>query len=195
MQATTTLDLATARRIAVQAAMLDRQLPPTEDSIVRVARHFDVIERQRPIANHLILFVALAGDDHEVAWLGCANRVLDRETPAFREEEKGVIGGAEAGAAASGKSAVAEMVKSKVGSTSRTAAEKTGAKSKDEAERKKVADRINGIYEATKRDTETILNGLDDKVSKSFSEGEAEARAAFEASQKSKTDAYFEKRY
>ncbi len=38
------VDLASARRVAVRAALLDRQLPPTEDSIVEVARHFDGIQ-------------------------------------------------------------------------------------------------------------------------------------------------------
>ena len=38
------VDLDTMRRIAVRAAMLERQLPPTEDSIVEVARHFDGIQ-------------------------------------------------------------------------------------------------------------------------------------------------------
>ncbi len=40
----TAIDFTTARRIAVAAALLDRQLPPTEDSVVKVARHFDGIQ-------------------------------------------------------------------------------------------------------------------------------------------------------
>jgi uncharacterized protein YcaQ len=38
------VDQATGRRIAVRAALLDKQLPPTEDSLVEVARHFDGIQ-------------------------------------------------------------------------------------------------------------------------------------------------------
>jgi uncharacterized protein YcaQ len=40
----TQFDLATARQIAVRAALLDKQLPPTEDSVVEVARHFDGVQ-------------------------------------------------------------------------------------------------------------------------------------------------------
>ena len=31
------------------------------------ARHLDVVERQRPVADHLVLLVSLAGDQHEIA--------------------------------------------------------------------------------------------------------------------------------
>jgi uncharacterized protein YcaQ len=38
------IDQASARLIAVRAALLDKQLPPTEDSVMEVARHFDGIQ-------------------------------------------------------------------------------------------------------------------------------------------------------
>jgi len=43
-QMSTAMDFTNARRIAVAAALLDRQLPPTEESVVAVARHFDGIQ-------------------------------------------------------------------------------------------------------------------------------------------------------
>src|SRR6188472_3220785 len=42
--ATAQVKLPRARWIAVRAAMLDQQLPPNEDSVVEVARHFDGIQ-------------------------------------------------------------------------------------------------------------------------------------------------------
>jgi len=40
----TSLDLDTARRIAVRAALLDRQLPATENGVLAIIRHFDGIQ-------------------------------------------------------------------------------------------------------------------------------------------------------
>src|SRR5688500_2281939 len=44
----------------------------------RRPRYLDVVERQHPIANHLILFVSLAGNQHEVARLRLPHGALDR---------------------------------------------------------------------------------------------------------------------
>jgi uncharacterized protein YcaQ len=64
---TEALDLRTARRIAVRAAMLDRHLPPTEDSVVEVARHFGGIQidptRTVERTQHLVLWSRLANYD------------------------------------------------------------------------------------------------------------------------------------
>jgi uncharacterized protein len=60
-------DPATARRIAIRAAMLDRQLPPTEDSVLEVARHFGGIQidptRTVERTQHLVLWSRLADYD------------------------------------------------------------------------------------------------------------------------------------
>ena len=60
-------------------------------------------------------------------------------------------------------------------------ASKTDTKSKDEAERARVAGEINRIFDKTKTDVEAILNGLDAKVTAEFDKGEAEARREFTA--------------
>ncbi len=64
---TQTLDLATARRIAIRAALLDRQLPPTEESVVKVARHFGGIQidptRTVERTQHLVLWSRLKNYD------------------------------------------------------------------------------------------------------------------------------------
>jgi len=65
--ATTEIDLATARRIAVRAALLHQQLPPTEESVVEVARHFGGIQidptRTVERTQHLVLRSRLANYD------------------------------------------------------------------------------------------------------------------------------------
>jgi uncharacterized protein YcaQ len=66
----TQVDLPTARRIAVSAALLDRQLPPTEDSVIKVARHFGGIQidptRTVERTQHLVLWSRLRGYDRSL---------------------------------------------------------------------------------------------------------------------------------
>jgi hypothetical protein len=112
-----------------------------------------------------------------------------------RAEEKGVLQGARGSAAGSAKASVAAMVHAKAGGQTKAEADKAAAKAQEETARKAVATKIDGIYDATKKETEEILKGLDEKVSKEFTTGEAAARAAFEASHKADMEAYKDKRY
>ena len=64
---TVALDLAAARRIAVRAALLDKQLPSTEESVVEVARHFGGVQidptRTVERTQHLVLWSRLKSYD------------------------------------------------------------------------------------------------------------------------------------
>ena len=67
MTKTATVDLPTARRIAIRAALLDKALPPTERSVVEVARHFGGIQidptRTVERTQHLVLWSRLRDYD------------------------------------------------------------------------------------------------------------------------------------
>lgn len=65
----------------------------------------------------------------------------------------------------------------------------------DTAERTRIANEINGIYEATKRDVENILSALDESVSTRFTAAAQSARAKFESFVEKKMDDYKDRRY
>ncbi|MDW6057729.1 hypothetical protein SAZ11_06300 [Streptomyces sp. FXJ1.4098] len=69
------------------------------------------------------------------------------------------------------------------------------AKSKDEQKREEVTAKLQKVFDATKKDVEGILEGLDGKVDKQFEEGEKKARDAFNKDQKRRMKAYKDKRY
>ncbi len=72
---------------------------------------------------------------------------------------------------------------------------KEGAKGEDEAKRAKVTATLQKVFDATKKDVEDILGGLDKKVDDAFTKGEKAARDAFTAEHKRKMDEYKDKRY
>jgi len=67
--------------------------------------------------------------------------------------------------------------------------------SKDTAERKKIADNINKIYNDAKGDVKGILDGLDDTVAKKFAAGSIAAKIAFERHVDKEMKAYKKRRY
>lgn len=67
--------------------------------------------------------------------------------------------------------------------------------SKDTAERKKIADNINKIYNDAKGDVKGILDGLDDTVAKKFAAGSLAAKIAFEKHVDKEMKAYKKRRY
>ncbi len=73
------------------------------------------------------------------------------------------------------------MQSSKGAALAALAAAKGDTKTKDEAKRAEVTTKIQGIFAATEKDVKALLDGLDPKVDAAFTEGEAEARQAFEA--------------
>src|SRR5262249_1669506 len=72
---------------------------------------------------------------------------------------------------------------------------KTAAKGSDEAKRAQVTATLQKVFDATKKDVEDILTGLDKKVDEKFTAGEKAARDAFTAEHKRRMDEYKDKRY
>ena len=70
-----------------------------------------------------------------------------------------------------------------------------GAQGKDESKRAQVTAKLQTVFDATQKDVEGILTGLDKKVDDSFSAGEKAARDAFTAEHKRRMDEYKDKRY
>ncbi|MEL6559625.1 MAG: DNA/RNA non-specific endonuclease, partial [Bacteroidota bacterium] len=69
------------------------------------------------------------------------------------------------------------------------------AASKDSAARKKVAEDIDGIFKATKKNVNSILTKLNTEVKKKFDTAATSARAQFESFVTTKVSAYKRKRY
>ena len=70
-----------------------------------------------------------------------------------------------------------------------------GAQGKDESKRAQVTAKLQTVFDATQKDVEGILTGLDKKVDDAFSSGEKAARGAFTAEHKRRMDEYKDKRY
>ncbi|GAA2266596.1 hypothetical protein GCM10010232_68720 [Streptomyces amakusaensis] len=77
----------------------------------------------------------------------------------------------------------------------RVGAGKTGAKSRDEADRAEVTARLHTVFDVMKTDVETILSGLDAKVGTEFDTGEKAAREAFTDEHRRKMEEYKDRRY
>ncbi|CAG6399027.1 conserved hypothetical protein [Actinacidiphila cocklensis] len=112
-----------------------------------------------------------------------------------RAGEKQHIAEAKSGAAASGAQAMAHLTATRAAAGKAVDAGKGGAKSKDESRRAEATAALQKVFDATKKDVEGILSGLDKLVDQQFTAGEAKARAAFEADQKQRMNAYKSKRY
>ena len=65
----------------------------------------------------------------------------------------------------------------------------------DTAERQRIANELNLIYEATKTEVNTILTQLDESVAQKFSTAATKAKKVFESYVKEKVDAYKSRRY
>ncbi|MEU8830251.1 hypothetical protein [Streptomyces sp900116325] len=112
-----------------------------------------------------------------------------------RAGEKQQITEAKSGAAASGAQAMAHLTATRAAAGKAVDGGKGHAKSQDEQRRAQATGRLQKVFDATKKDVESILSGLDKKVDQQFAAGESKARAAFEADQKRRMDAYKSKRY
>ncbi|MDT0348946.1 phage tail protein [Pseudonocardia charpentierae] len=113
----------------------------------------------------------------------------------FRQQEQQVVTQHKADASAQATAGVAGMQSSKGAALAALVAAKGATKTKDEAKRAEVTTKIQGIFAATEKDVKAILDGLDPKVDKAFTEGEAAARQAFEAFVDAKMRAYKKDRY
>ncbi|MEV4758645.1 hypothetical protein AB0J86_26575, partial [Micromonospora sp. NPDC049559] len=112
-----------------------------------------------------------------------------------RAAEAQTLAGAKAQAGAAGAAAMTALATDRKTAGAQVSAGKEGAKSSDEAKRAQVTARLQKVFDATKKDVEDILSGLDRKVDDAFTKGEKAARDAFTADYKSRIDAYKKKRY
>ncbi|HBB32826.1 MAG TPA: hypothetical protein DDZ80_21645 [Cyanobacteria bacterium UBA8803] len=114
---------------------------------------------------------------------------------AYRQDEKATLNKAEAEAKATSQTQLEGMH----GERSQVLAQVMGAQSetqgKDTQERTKIANDINGIYEKTKGEVETVLNGIDGEVTNKFDAGAATAKQKFESYVGEKMAAWEQQRY
>lgn len=112
-----------------------------------------------------------------------------------RAAEAQTLAGAKAAAGAAGAAAMAALAAERKQAGAQVGAGKEQAKSADEAKRAKVTATLQKVFDATKKDVEEILSGLDKKVDEKFSAGEKAAREAFTAEHKRRMEEYKDKRY
>ena len=112
-----------------------------------------------------------------------------------RAAEAKTLAGAKSEAAAEGAQAMGALAADRKQTGAAIDEGKEGAKSEDEVKRTKVTAILQKVFDATKKDVETILTGLDGKVDAKFSSGEKAARDAFTADHKRRMEAYKDKRY
>lgn len=113
----------------------------------------------------------------------------------YRAQEKGTLNVAIAGAKVASKMGAAAMLGVKGKAKSNVLTRQQAAKAKDEAERKKVADTIEGIYNKTKEAVEAKLGALDEEVNGQFDSGTDAALSAMKSYTEARIDAYKEDRY
>src|SRR5262249_49448214 len=113
----------------------------------------------------------------------------------FRAQEQQQLQSAREGAAADTRSSLTAMHERRTGVVSGVGGDQSSAKTADEGKRSDVSRHVETLYNATKTDVDTILKDVDGKVSDAFSQGEAEARRAFEENHKTEMEKWKAKRY
>ncbi|HEY7200782.1 MAG TPA: hypothetical protein VIC57_11240, partial [Candidatus Dormibacteraeota bacterium] len=113
----------------------------------------------------------------------------------FRAEEQKNLAAAGAGAGGAAQAGLAGIHQDRAGALGKVGGGKDAAKSKEETIRAKASADIKAIYDATEKDVNAILTGLDARVTDTFDRGEKAAHDAFVNDYKTKKDAYFDKRY
>ena len=112
-----------------------------------------------------------------------------------RAAENQTLTGAKAGAKGAAAGSIEAMRGQKQVSNTAVGKGQQGAQSKDEQQRAQVTAKLQTVFDATQKDVEGILTGLDKKVDDAFSSGEKAARDAFTAEHKRRMDDYKDKRY
>ncbi|MBO0867081.1 MAG: hypothetical protein J2P15_00810 [Micromonosporaceae bacterium] len=118
-----------------------------------------------------------------------------RGTPAMRAHESATLKGATTDAQHQGAAGMHVLAAARVTAGQKVGAGKQGAKGRDETRRAQVTAALQKVFDATKKDVEDILCGLDKKVDDQFTREEKAARDAFTAEHKQRMDAYKDKRY
>ncbi|MGW2178009.1 hypothetical protein ACWCXX_07945 [Streptomyces sp. NPDC001732] len=112
-----------------------------------------------------------------------------------RAAEDQQLNAAKANAAASGAQAMNTLTATRASAGKQVDGGKGETKTKDEKKRAEVTAKLQKVYDATKKDVEATLSGLDTKVDTAFTQGEKAARDAFTADHKRRMKKYKDKRY
>ncbi|WP_308283848.1 hypothetical protein [Streptomyces buecherae] len=115
--------------------------------------------------------------------------------PQSRQAEDAELADAKAGAAAAGASAMASLTATRSEAGQKVDGGKGETKSKDEKKREEVTAKLQKVFDATKKDVESTLEGLDKKVDDQFTKGEKAAKDAFTEDHKRRMKKYKDKRY
>lgn len=113
----------------------------------------------------------------------------------LRQQEAATRQGAQVQASANADASLQGMHQDRANLLNQVSTDQQTTGTTDTAERQRIADEINTIYENTKTDVETILGDLDKEVSDKFSAGTATAKAKFENYVDRKMTAYKRRRY
>jgi hypothetical protein len=124
-----------------------------------------------------------------------AQAQVEQAPAAYCQSEQGQISSAETAATAVAQEKMQAMQTDRAALLNQVTGKQTDAKTQDEQARSKVAADIQKIYEESKGKVETILSGLDTKVSTAFDAGAQAAKQAFEDYVDARMDAYKEERY
>ncbi|KNB60037.1 hypothetical protein [Chryseobacterium sp. Hurlbut01] len=117
------------------------------------------------------------------------------ETKKFRKNEEGELSKTRNEAQSQAAHQIGGMYNARKGGLNHAHGEKKNTATKDSQKRKEIADRINSIYNSSKKDVDTILNSLDKTVAVMFDAGSRKAKKVFEDHVEVKMKAYKEKRY
>jgi hypothetical protein len=113
----------------------------------------------------------------------------------LRSEEGQVLSGNQQQAEATSQEQLTTMHGTREGVLNNVLGQQTNTGSRDTAERTRIANEINAIYETTKTDVEAILSSLDTTVSEMFTTAATDAKQQFEDYVEEKMDAYKDERY
>lgn len=112
-----------------------------------------------------------------------------------RAAENQQLSTAKADAAAAGTQAMTALTATRTAAGKQVDGGKGDTKSRDEKRRAEATAKLQKVYDATKKDVEETLSGLDKKVDTAFTAGEKAARDAFTADHERRMKAYKDKRY
>ncbi len=119
----------------------------------------------------------------------------DEATQQFRTQEEQEQQNVQQNAQQQTNAQIGGMNAARVSGLNKVAGNQKQTASKNSVERKRIADAINGKYEAAKSKVDTILKQLDTDVAKEFVKGSNAAKKAFEGHIDTKMAAYKKERY
>jgi hypothetical protein len=113
----------------------------------------------------------------------------------YRQQEQGVVAHAETQAQMTASKDVDTMHMTQDRNATQVLGKQGESKGKDEQKRSRVADHIQGIYNRTKQNVETILNQLDQEANQTFDQGATTAQNEFNNYVDQKMRDYKHRRY